>query len=200
MNPLPLLVLSRFVRLLLLIALSLWIIGCGGEREEPFDESVLDTPDGDDSSNGSDSDDPDNSDDPDDDTVSVSLLVESTETRLVPERTGRRLEVLRNSTDFFDRLDIYATTNVQAPDFERGQVVLYDAGDVDDRDCVHRMPLEDVSAERVNDEITQVVLSHSEQPPENDTQNCPDDPVWTRPYHFYYVESTARLILVEELK
>jgi len=116
---------------------------------------------------------------------------------------GKRLEVMDNADDFFLLLDAYTDEFVPDPDFTEGQVLLYDAGWVDDNNCAQRRRLRQVSAETLRDdpdELVQVTLEFDFTPADDSDTACPDEEIRIRPFEFIFVETRADLMVVEQLQ
>jgi len=116
---------------------------------------------------------------------------------------GKRLEVMDNADDFFLLLDAYTDEFVPDPDFTQGQVLLYDAGWVDDNDCAQRRRLRQVSAETLRDdpeELVQVLLEFDFTPADDSDSDCTDEEIRIRPFEFIFVETRADLVVVEQLQ
>ncbi len=170
-------------RLLLAILLVVLVSACGGSLED------IDVPD------------PEDDDTEETEPVTVTLLVEGNETLHVIDRESKRLEVLTNSDDYFQLLDRYTSAQVEAVDFGNAQVLLYDAGDVETGNCVDRLELRQVSAEEVVDtSVVRVILAYDEVAATASGVNCPEQPVFERPFGFYLIQSTAKAVIVERLR
>ena len=171
---------SKFPALLLLSS-SLLLQACGGAREEPFDPS-----------------DPD-PEDPD--PVTITLLIEDTDTRLVPEGDDKGIYVAR-TVEEYERLElIYISDAIDRPaipDMDAGQVVFFDAGIVDNRSCARKLILRNRAGEATADDVVTLVLEHENFVPGN--TDCTGDAQEIRPYTVLYVESRGDLMVREELQ
>lgn len=143
---------------------------------------------------------PPDSEDPDAEPISRVLLADGNSTLLAIDRESKRLEVVTNSDDYFQLLDRYTSAQVEVPNFDNGQVLLYDGGDVADSNCVGKLELSRVSAEEVSDTLARVILEYQEFEPTASGPQCPDDPQLIRPFAFYFIETTAELMVVEQLR
>lgn len=116
---------------------------------------------------------------------------------------GKRLEVMDNADDFFLLLDAYTDAFVPDPDFEAGQVLLYDAGWLDDNSCAQRRRLRQVSAETLREdpeELVQLTLEFDFTPADDSDSDCTDEEILVRPFEFIFVETRADLMVVEQLQ
>jgi len=168
------------------MTLASMLIGCGGEREEPFNPSE-----------------PEEIRDP----VAVSSVYENSSTDRnntgfpATDVDSRRIEVIRDLEDYEFLIDAYRDIDdfVVAPDFEAGQVVLYDSGWFDDSECSQQLNLNRVRAFSITEDenVVEVVFNYrlSEA---DELANC-DDEIPFRTWELHYVESRADLIVVEEV-
>lgn len=169
------------------LALLISLSACGGEREEPFNPSE-----------------PEAVRDP----VAVSFVYENSSTDW--NNTGypatdvgsRRLDIIRDEEDFDELLSAYRDFDdtVTQPDFEQGQVLLYDSGWVDDSVCAQQLNLDRVQAFSITEDenVAEVVLTYRLSEADEDAQCDADNRL--RTWEFHYIETRADLILLEEVR
>ena len=166
----------------LLLAGLISLHGCGGSRDEPFDPG-----------------DDDDDDNVDVVTVDFSLVESGSDARLATD-DNKRLQVLREYAEFYEIYDQYSETTLpEDPDFERGQVVLIDAGVIDNSPCADKLVFSDIRAQEENGSVVKVIVEYEEQEPETDA-DCPTEFQATRPFRFYFIESREKLIFSEEIQ
>lgn len=167
------------------LLVGLVLTACGGEREEPFDPG-----------------------EPDEeevrDPVNSRLLTSgsfSDEFGSYPATTGhgRRLLIIDNIDDYADVMSEYETQFVSEPDFEEGQVFLYDSGWVDDSGCTQQVLLDRVQAYSITDDDTvgEIELTYDRRRV-RDGDVC-DGEIPYREYEVHYIESQADLLMVETI-
>lgn len=168
----------------LLLAGLISLHGCGGSRDEPFNPGDPDV---------------------DEEVLGATVTAEvkysgTTPLRLSIDRGNKRLEVFRTEEDFFAALSDYMdVSNVPQPDFEKVQVLLYDAGSVNGNPCVHKLTFDKPSARQRNDDVVKVTLQFKESLASTAT-DCDDDiENISRPFRFIYIESRDTLIISEEI-
>lgn len=157
----------------------LLLVGCGAERDEPFDPGV--------------------SDDDDDSVESISIRkVVSGEQPLLAIDGQKQLLVLRDEDDYFLFLDRY-TDQLLAyePDFSEGQVVLIDLGEREDNQCTYQLELITVSAQTIDEDTAELNVKYGANTLDT-SDACPEeDPDTIRPFYFYYVDTRSQLLIVE---
>ena len=169
----------------LLAGMLAMLVGCGAERDEPFDPGTT----------------IDDEDDEDVVSVSVSKVLDGDNTLL--EIDGQKqVLVFRNEDDYWLFLDRYSDTlPVNEPDFTDGQVVLIDLGEREDNNCEDYLSLESVRAQEAGDNTAKLVLQYDENTASTDEEACPEEDAETlRPYYFYHVETRRELIVSEALQ
>lgn len=167
------------------LALSLLLAACGGEREEPFNPSE-----------------PEEVRDP----VAVSFVFEDSSTDDLSgypstDVASRRLEIIRDAEDFGFLTDLYSNEFVTEPDFEQGQVVLYDSGWFDDSVCAQQLNLDRIQAFSITEDesVVEVVLTYRRSEADEDA-DCDDAEIPLRTWEFHYIETRADLVVVEEVR
>ncbi|UZJ43331.1 hypothetical protein OOT55_11780 [Marinimicrobium sp. C6131] len=168
------------------LALVTLLGGCGGEREEAFNPSE-----------------PDEIRDP----VAVSFVYENSSADRnntgfpATDVDSRRIEIIRDPDDYEFLIDAYRDIDdfVEAPDFEEGQVILYDSGWFDDSACAQQLNLNRVQAFSITEDenVVEVVLNYRLSEADEDA-SC-DEEIPFRTWELHYVESRADLIVVEEV-
>jgi hypothetical protein len=170
--------------MLLLLSGSVLLQACGAAREEPFDPA-----------------------DPEPEPpepVNVSLLIEDNEIRVVLDSDDKAILVARTEEEYFRLADIYMAdgrVRPNTPDMETGQVVFFDAGIVDNRNCARKLQLRtaDARGEQTADDVVTLVLRHDNFVPAAGSV-CTGDPANVRPYAVFYIESRGDLMVREELR
>lgn len=158
---------------------------CGGEREEPFD--------------------PGEPEEEFRERVNTFLLVadafENFEFPLTDTNgDGKRLEIIDNIDDFEIMLNAYDSF-VEAPDFELGQVVLYDGGWIDDSLCEQQLDLRRLEAHSIveDDSLVEVTLSYRRNEADEEA-DCPGEILLYRSFEFHYIETRADIVIVENVE
>lgn len=168
------------------LALCALLIGCGAEREEPFNPSE-----------------PEEVRDP----LSVSLVYEDqTNDEFsdlpVTDVASRRIEIIRDQEDFETLIDAYTFVDVTVniPDFEEGQVLLYDSGWFDDSACAQQLTLNRSQAFSIteNESVAEVVLTYNRR--EADDEATCNNEVVLRQWEFLYIETRAHLVVSEQVR
>ncbi len=158
------------------------IAACGGEREEPFDpgepeEEFRERVD------------------------TLLLLADSSVDLAFPftDTSGKRLEVIDNIDDFEELLNLYDTF-LEAPDFEQGQILVYDGGWIDDSLCEQQLDLRRLEAHSIveDETLVEVTLTYRRNAADEDA-NCPGEILY-RPYEFHFIESRADLLIIEKVE
>ncbi|MDQ2076569.1 hypothetical protein [Marinimicrobium sp. ABcell2] len=155
------------------------LTACGGARQEPFD--------------------PSDPEEPEPTPVPVTTLVSGTEPLLLMEFAGKRLEVAVNLDDYYHLIDGYTDQPIDDPDFSRGQVVLYDAGLVDDNICAHKLILRSVEAQTITEGVVEVILEYENYQPQTGPA-CDDEVIEVRPFEFFYVQSRDEVVFNERIQ
>jgi len=166
----------------LLLAALIGLNGCGGSRDEPFDPG-----DGDD----------DNDNGPVVN-VNVTLLTAGNDPILAADG-NKRLQVMTTEEEYFDLLDQYTNEIVGEADFDNGQVLLYDAGFIDDNPCAHKLLFRRASAQEDGDNVVRVIIEYEDFEPESGN-TCTEQIIATRPLRFFYIESRDKIIISERLQ
>lgn len=175
---------KRWVSALILAGL-VSLQGCGGSRDEPFSPTLPDSGN--------------------EDTTKPAVRVDlehfdNNPIRLSPEIGGKRLEIIKTEDEYFDILvDYMDLTGIAAPNFTNGQVLLYDAGTVNNNPCVHKLTFDTISAVQENDDVVKVIIKYTDIKPTtgascNDNVENPG-----RPFHFFYVHSRDAVIIAEQV-
>src|SRR5690554_3231226 len=164
-----------------LFAALISLNGCGGSRAEPFDPG-----DGDDDNDGPVV------------NVNVTLLTSGNDPILAADG-NKRLQVMTTEDEYFDLLDQYTNEIVGEADFNNGQVLLYDAGFIDDNPCAHKLIFRRASAQESGDNAVKVVIEYEDYQPRNDN-TCTQQVIASRPFRFFYIESRDKIIISEKLQ
>lgn len=164
-----------------LFAALISLNGCGGSRAEPFDPG-----DGDDDNDGPVV------------NVNVTLLTSGNDPILAADG-NKRLQVMTTEDEYFDLLDQYTNEIVGEPDFNNGQVLLYDAGFIDDNPCAHKLLFRRASAQEDGENAVKVIIEYEDFEPESGNR-CSEQIIATRPFRFFYIESRDKLIISERLQ
>jgi hypothetical protein len=167
-----------FTTLLLTGLLSL--TACGGSRDEPFDPG---------------------DDDEEEDVEIVPVTLNTLYNGLNPtlaEDGNKRLQVMTDEDEYHRLLDQYTDDFVEDPDFNEGQVVLYDAGFIDTNPCAHKLNFRSASAQEEDDTVVKVTLEYEDYEPETGS-DCTDTVTASRPFRFMYVRSRAKVIFAERI-
>lgn len=162
------------------------LAGCGGEREEPFD--------------------PGEPEEEFREQVDTRFLFDGRSENLdfpMTDTSGKRLEVIDNIEDFGVMLDAYDTLNtvLEYPDFEVGQVVLYDGGWIDNSLCEQQLVLgQRLEAHSIIEDETLVEVSLTyRRDPADESATCPNKILY-RPYEIHYIETRADIVFVENVQ
>jgi len=158
----------------IILLAAVFLQGCGAERTTPYNPDISSS-----SSSAV--------------AVTTQAITQGTTTSSVLDHTDKRLQVMRNSDDFYDITNGYVDFNLALPDFVAGQVVLVDMGEQDS--CKQHLEFNSIRAEEAGTEGVKVVISYRAIAAVNTT--C--TPVITRPYYIYHVQSRDALIFGETL-
>lgn len=172
------------LRFWLALIVMVVLAACGGEREEPFD--------------------PGEPDEEIRERVDTFLLIadafENLDFPLTDTNAdGKLLQVIDNIDDFETMLNVYDSF-VEAPDFELGQVLLYDGGWIDDSLCEQQLDLRRLEAHSITEDETlvEVTLTYRRNPADEDA-NCPGEILY-RPFEFHFIESRGDIVVVEDVE
>lgn len=166
-----------------LAGLMIALMGCGAERDEPFDPDVP----------------ADEEDDADAVRIDVTKVIDGEQTLFDIDGEKQTL-VFRDQEAYWLFLDRYTDTlPVNEPDFDDGQVVLIDLGEREDNQCQDYLSLETVTAYESGDNGARMRLTYDlNEAVESDS--CPEeDAELTRPYYFYYVATRRQLVVSEAI-
>jgi hypothetical protein len=154
---------------------AIFLQGCGAERTTPYNPVASSS-----SSSAI--------------AVSTQTITQGTTNSVLLDYSNKRLQVMRNSDDYYDITDYYENTGFPAQNFDNGQVVLIDLGEQDS--CKQRLEFSSLRAEEAGAEGVKVVVSYRALAAVSTT--CTS--VITRPYYLYYVESRDALIFSESIQ
>jgi hypothetical protein len=154
---------------------AIFLQGCGAERTTPYNPDISSS-----SSSAI--------------AVTTQSITQGTTTSSVLDHNDKRLQVMRNSDDYYDITDGYVNFNLQSQNFTDGQVVLIDLGEQDS--CKQHLEFNSIRAEEAGAEGVKVVISYRAIAAVSTT--C--TPVITRPYYLYYVQSRDALIFSETIQ
>ncbi len=196
--------------------------GCGGQRDEPFKPTII-VPCSSSSSNSSSTTDSSSSSNSSSSASSCSnsrsssssnssaitnssvssiasssaielmLIGSGTQTNTVIEITEKNVQVMKNATDFMNISGAYSTVNLDSQDFDAGQVILIDDGNVNNCDA-HLAFNSNLSAETVGNNSLKVIIDYLEKPAVS-----PCAPSSSRPYYFYYIKSRKLLTFEDKI-
>jgi hypothetical protein len=115
----------------------------------------------------------------------------STSTANAPDQKHKTVKIARTLAEYDALANTYVGNTLGAQDFESGQVVLVDDGEIDN--CTAHLSFNSkVSAQELSENTVKVFLGYYEKPL---LTNCV--PVVSRPFYFYYV-GTRKLLVIEE--
>ncbi|WP_341939208.1 hypothetical protein [Marinimicrobium sp. C2-29] len=174
-----------FTGTLSLLTLSTLLVACGGEREEPFDPP----------------------EEPEEFRERVNSFVVydnviRDQSRPETDTDGKRLEVMDDSEDYDTLLNAYLIPGdfVNEPNFDEGQVVLYDGGWIDESGCEQQLDLRRIEAHYITEEEDLVEVTVTHRRIEADEDAVCNEAVLYRPFEFHYVESRADIVIVEQVQ
>lgn len=99
--------------------------------------------------------------------------------------------MLRNNSDFHTTANAYLNFNPDDQNFDEGQVVLVDDGEVDS--CAAHLAFNStINAVELTDNTVKVTVSYVEKPK---LDKCSS--TFSRPFYFYYLK-TKKLLVFEE--
>jgi hypothetical protein len=117
--------------------------------------------------------------------------VSGNQTNTVIDNKEKDVQAIRTSTVFHSLANAYINQNLDEQDFEAGQVILIDDGEIDG--CgAHLEFSSTLSATEISDNTVKVTLNYIEKPKR---ENC--IPSFSRPFYFYYL-NTRKLVVFEE--
>lgn len=98
---------------------------------------------------------------------------------------------MRTENDFYSVANAYVDHNLETQNFDEGQVILIDDGDVDS--CAAHLEFNStMTANELTDNTVKVTLNYVEKPK---LDKCSS--TFSRPFYFYYLK-TRKLLVFEE--
>ncbi len=113
------------------------------------------------------------------------------QTNTVIEKKEKNVQYIRNSADFHNIANAYVNQNLEEQNFETGQVILVDDGEVDSC-AAHLQFNETLGLTDISDASVKITLNYLEKP---NVEKCSSS--FSRPFYFYYV-NTRKLPVFEE--
>lgn len=123
--------------------------------------------------------------------MASNLIWSGTQTYTVIDKKEKNIQVLRNSNDFYATSNAYVNSNLDDQNFDEGQVVLIDDGEVNSCNA-HLEFNSNISAQELTDNTVKVTVNYVEKPA---LDKC--SPSLSRPFYFYYFK-TKKLLVFEE--
>jgi hypothetical protein len=154
---------------------AIFLQGCGAERTTPYNPVASSS-----SSSAV--------------AITTQPIAQGTTNSVLLDYSDKRLQVMRESDDYYYITDYYENTGFPEQSFDNGQVVLIDLGEQDS--CKQRLEFSSLRAEEAGAEGVKVVVSYRALAAVSTT--CTS--VITRPYYLYYVESRDALIFSESIQ
>jgi hypothetical protein len=125
--------------------------------------------------------------------VAVTLIWSANQVTGVIDKKDKNVQVLRTDTDFYAAADDYVNFNLEMQDFDAGQVVLIDDGEVDS--CKAHLSFNSkISAVELTNNTVKVTLNYLEKPT---LDKCSS--TMSRPFYFYYLKTTKLLVFEEKI-
>lgn len=123
--------------------------------------------------------------------IEIRDLWSGVQTPTVIEKKEKDFQIIRNESAFNTAAIAYIGHTLATEDFNEGQVVLVDDGEIDS--CAAYLEFnKTITAEQLTDNTVKVTLNYLERPKQ---ENC--SPSYSRPFIFYYLKTT-KLIVKEE--
>lgn len=109
------------------------------------------------------------------------------------DKKEKNVQVVRTNADFHALVDAYVDHSLNDEDFDEGQVVLVDDGEVDS--CAAHLEFNsNISAVELTDNSVKVTINYIEKPK---LDKC--SPTLSRPFYFYYLKTRKLLVLEEKI-
>lgn len=123
--------------------------------------------------------------------VAYTLIWSGSQTNTVIEKKEKNIQYIRNSTEFHKIANAYVNQNLEEQNFEAGQVILVDDGEVDS--CAAHLQFNGtLSLTDVSETSVKITLNYLEK---QKLEKCSSS--FSRPFYFYYVD-TRKLPVFEE--
>jgi len=111
----------------------------------------------------------------------------------VIDKKEKNNQVVRTNADFHALADAYVNFNLDDQNFDEGQVVLVDDGEVDS--CAAHLEFNsNISAVELTDNTVKVTINYIEKPK---LDKCSS--TFSRPFYFYYLKTKKLLVLEEKI-
>lgn len=123
----------------------------------------------------------------------MSDLWSGTTTFTVIDKKEKNVQIIRTPADFDIAADAYVGHLLSNQDFNAGQVVLVDDGEIDSCSA-HLAFNKTINAVQLTDNTVKVTLSYVERAKQD---NC--TPSISRPFNFYYLKTTKLLITEDKI-
>jgi hypothetical protein len=120
-----------------------------------------------------------------------NLIWSGTQTVTVIEKKEKNIQVIRTNGDFHRIANTYVNVDLNDQNFDEGQVVLVDDGEVDSC-AVHLEFNSNISALELTDNTVKVTINYVERPALDKCSSA-----FSRPFYFYYLK-TKKLLVFEE--
>jgi uncharacterized beta-barrel protein YwiB (DUF1934 family) len=123
--------------------------------------------------------------------VENHVIWSGTQTHTVIDKKEKNIQVMRTSTDFYTAANAYLDFNPEQQNFDEGQVVLVDDGEVDS--CAAHLEFNSIiNAVELTDNTVKITVNYVEKPK---LDKCSS--TFSRPFYFYYFK-TKKLLVFEE--
>ncbi|WP_020210732.1 hypothetical protein [Gilvimarinus chinensis] len=166
-----------------LTGLLIALVGCGAERDEPFDPDLPVDDEGDSTAVR----------------IDATKVIDGQQT-LFDIEGEKQTHVFRDQEAYWLFLDRYTDLlPVNEPDFDEGQVVLVDLGEQEDSQCQDYLSLESVAAYESGDSGARLSLTYNLNEAV-ESNGCPDEEAeLIRPYYFYYIATRRPMVVSESI-
>lgn len=125
--------------------------------------------------------------------VAHSLLWSGNQTNSVIDKKEKNVQIIRTSEGFHSLANAYVNQNLEEPNFERGQVILVDDGEIDSC-AAHLEFTSTLSATELSNNTVRVALRYVEKPK---LEKCSSS--FSRPFYFYYLNTRKEVVIEEKL-
>jgi len=125
--------------------------------------------------------------------IEQHLIWSGTQTNTVIVKKEKDTQYFRNNTDFHATADAYVNFSLTDQNFDEGQVVLVDDGEVDS--CAAHLEFNtNISAIELTDNTVRVTVNYVEKP---QLINCSS--TFSRPFYFYYLKTKKNIVFEEKI-
>lgn len=125
--------------------------------------------------------------------ISYTLIWSGSQTNTVIEKKEKNVQSIRTSADFHSIANTYVNQNLDEQNFDEGQVILVDDGEVDS--CAAHLEFNaSLSVVELTENTAKATLNYVEKPK---LEKCSS--TFSRPFYFYYLKTKKNLVFEEKI-